>query len=238
MGKRPIIRQRGRSPKFKAHGFKFKAPSKHIPIASEIKTAKVIDIIHCPGHSAPLAKLQFEDKTIAHVVAPENLHVGSRIQYGTDITYDPGSTGPLSSLPEGTLVYNIELSPGDGGKLVRSSGTSARIVMKTPEGVVIQLPSKKRKTIDPKCRASIGVVAGGGRLEKPMLKAGKRFHAYRPRSKLYPRVSGVSMNAVDHPFGGSSSHHKGKPTQTARRAPRGRKVGKIAPKRTGKRKGK
>ncbi|MCK4669861.1 MAG: 50S ribosomal protein L2 [Nanoarchaeota archaeon] len=238
MGKRPIIRQRGRSPKFKAHGFKFKAPSKHIPVSEETRTAKVIDIIHCPGHSAPLVKLRFEDKTVAHVVAPENLCVGASIQYGTEISSDSGSTAPLGSLPEGTLIYNIELSPGDGGKLVRSSGGSARIIMKTPEGVVVQLPSKKRKTIDPRCRASIGVVAGGGRLEKPMLKAGKRFHAHRARSKLYPRVSGVSMNAVDHPFGGGSSHHKGKPTQTARRAPRGRKVGKIAPRRTGRRKGK
>ncbi|MBW3011092.1 50S ribosomal protein L2 [Candidatus Woesearchaeota archaeon] len=238
MGKRPIIRQRGRSPKYKAHGFKFKAPSRHIPISTEVKKAKVIDLIHCPGHSAPLAKLEFEDGQIAHIVAPENIHVGSSIQYGDTISYDPGCTGPLESLPEGTLVHNIELSPGDGGKLVRSSGVSARIIMKTPEGVVIQLPSKKRKTIDPKCRASIGTVAGGGRLEKPMLKAGKRFHAHRARSKLYPQVCGVSMNAVDHPFGGKSSHHKGKPTQTARRAPRGRKVGKIAPKRTGRKKGK
>lgn len=238
MGKRPIIRQRGRSPKFKARGFRFRAPSRHVPLAEENRTAKIIDILHCPGHSAPLAKLQFEDRSIAHVIAPENARVGSRIQYGRDIGYDLGSTAPLESLPEGTIIYNIELSPGDGGKLVRSSGASARIIMKVPEGVVIQLPSKKRKTINPKCRASIGSVAGGGRLEKPMMKAGKRHHASHPRSRLYPRVSGVAMNAVDHPFGGTTSSHKGRPTQTARRAPRGRKVGKIAPRRTGKRKGK
>ena len=85
------------------------------------------------------------------------------------------------------------------------------------------------------CRAAIGTVAGSGRVDKPFIKAGTKFHKMHARNKLYPKVCGVSMNAVDHPFGGSSSHVKGRPTQSPRSAPPGRKVGKVAPKRTGRR---
>ena len=88
----------------------------------------------------------------------------------------------------------------------------------------------------PDCRATIGVIAGSGRKEKPFLKAGTRHYAMKAKNKLYPQVSGTSMNSVDHPFGGSSSATKGRPTQSSRNAPPGRKVGKIAPKRTGRKK--
>ena len=86
----------------------------------------------------------------------------------------------------------------------------------------------------PDCRAAIGIIAGAGRLEKPFLKAGTRFKKMRARNKLYPKVCGISMNAVDHPFGDKCSHIKGRPTLSPRSAPPGRKVGKIAPRRTGK----
>ena len=102
--------------------------------------------------------------------------------------------------------------------------------------IVVQLPSSKTRDFKPDCRASIGVIAGSGRKEKPFLKAGKRYYAMKAKNKLWPQVSGTSMNAVDNPFGGSSSAHKGRPTQAPRSAPPGRKVGKIAPKRTGRRK--
>jgi large subunit ribosomal protein L2 len=100
----------------------------------------------------------------------------------------------------------------------------------------VQLPSSKTKRFLPDCRATIGIIAGSGRKEKPFLKAGTRHYAMKAKNKLYPSVSGTSMNSVDHPFGGSSSAHKGRPTQAARNAPPGRKVGKIAPKRTGRKK--
>ena len=93
--------------------------------------------------------------------------------------------------------------------------------------------SGKEKLFSPTCRAGIGVLAGAGRLEKPFLKAGTRSKRMEARNKLYPSVSGVAMNAVDHPFGGSSSNSKGRPTQAPRNAPPGRKVGAIAPRRTG-----
>ena len=98
------------------------------------------------------------------------------------------------------------------------------------------LPSSKTKDFNPDCRACIGIIAGSGRKEKPFLKAGTKHHAMKARNKLYPSVSGTSQNAVDHPFGGSSSSVKGRPTQAPRNAPPGRKVGKIAPTRTGRKK--
>jgi len=131
------------------------------------------------------------------------------------------------------LIYNIESNPGDGGKLVRSSGTFARVVSQLKNKVVVQLPSKKTKEFNPDCRAIIGSVAGSGRLEKPLLKAGTRHHKMKARNKLYPITSGVSMNAVDHPFGGSKSSHKGRPTTARKNAPPGRKVGMVRARKTG-----
>jgi len=130
-------------------------------------------------------------------------------------------------------IYNIEALPRDGGKFVRASGVFAKIITKMQNKIVVELPSAKRRLFLPDCRATIGVIAGSGRKDKPFLKAGKRYYAMKAKNKLWPQVSGTSMNSVDHPFGGSSSSVKGGPTQASRNAPPGRKVGKIAPKRTG-----
>ena len=86
------------------------------------------------------------------------------------------------------------------------------------------------------CRATVGIISGGGKGEKPFMKAGNKYYAMKAKNKIYPKVSGTSMNAVDHPFGGSSTHIKGRPTQANRNAPPGRKVGKLWPRRTGRRK--
>jgi len=194
---------------------------------------KILDIVKCPGHSAPLVKVAYEngEKTLA--IAPEGIRVGDVIGSGPESKIETGSILPLKNIPEGTSIYNIESSPGDGGKFVRASGNFARIVGKTGEGIVIKLPSNKQRTFHPECRASIGVIAGSGRTEKPFLKAGNRFHAKKAKNKLYPITSPTSMNAVCHPFGGKGSHTKGRPLQAPRSAPPGRKVGSIAPRRTG-----
>ena len=99
----------------------------------------------------------------------------------------------------------------------------------------VQLPSGEIRDFSTKCRASIGVVAGGGRTEKPFLKAGKRYHAMLAKGKPYPRVRGVAMNVVDHPFGGGRGKHAGRPRSIGRGAPPGQKVGLIAARKTGKR---
>jgi large subunit ribosomal protein L2 len=97
------------------------------------------------------------------------------------------------------------------------------------------MPSGVLKWFNPKCRATVGIVAGGGRVDRPFLKAGKKYHKMKARAAKYPRVSGVAMNAIDHPFGGGNRKHPGRPTTVSRNAPPGRKVGQIAARRTGKR---
>jgi len=226
MGKRLIQQRRGRGTgTYKSPGHRFIGPAKH-PLSEGDST--VMDILHCAGHSAPLMAVSCESGEIALQIAPKGVAIGDNLSDGVS-----GSVKRLGDLAEGTLVYNIEARPGDGGKFVRSSGAFARVVSKDGNIVRVKLPSRVEKTFLADCRAAIGVVAGNGRTEKPFMKAGNRFHRMKARNKLYPRVCGISMNAVDHPFGGSCSHVKGRPTQAPRNAPPGRKVGKIAPKRTG-----
>ena len=97
----------------------------------------------------------------------------------------------------------------------------------------MRLPSRKHKTLDNMCRATIGAVAGSGRGEKPIGKAGKNFHRNRSRARIWPKVRGVAMNAVDHPHGSGRKQTIGIPSSVSRNTPPGRKVGHIAPKRTG-----
>ena len=109
------------------------------------------------------------------------------------------------------------------------------LITKDAKKATVKLPSKKLVNLPLNVRATIGNVSCGGRGEKPFVKAGNKFHAMKAKKKLYPRVRGVAMNALDHPFGGAQ-HHPGKSKSTARNAPPGRKVGSIASKRTGRRK--
>ena len=144
-----------------------------------------------------------------------------------------GNVLPIGVITEGSPIYNIELTPGDGGKLVRAGGTSATVASHDAKKTVIRLPSGQFKTLDSSCRATIGTPAGGGRKDKPFLKAGKKHIAYRKKGKQYPVVRGVAMNPVNHPHGGGGHQHVGKPSSVSRDAPPGRKVGNIAAKRTG-----
>ncbi|MBT3298580.1 50S ribosomal protein L2 [archaeon] len=235
MGKRIIQQRRGRGTgPYKSPSHRFKGEVKHFPYDSE---GIVMDLINCPGHSAPLMAISYDCGEYGLSFAAHGIKVGDKINICKDsenAKVVAGNVLQLKDIPEGTSIYNIEARPGDGGKFVRSSGAFAKVVAKVGGKVRIKLPSKKEKEFLPGCRASIGVIAGAGRTEKPFLKAGKKYHKMRAKNKLYPKVCGVSMNAVDHPFGGGSSHVKGRPTQSPRNAPPGRKVGKIAPRRTGK----
>lgn len=231
MGKRLIQQRRGRGTKtYTSPGFRFKGAVKHHRLET---SGKVVDLVHCAGHSAPLMEVSYLTGGKNLAFAPHGIKVGDEITIGKEAELKKGNVLPLAEIPEGTLIHNIELRPGDGGKLVRTSGVFAKVVAKTDNSVKIILPSKKEKLLLPRCMAAIGLLAGAGRPDKPFLKAGTKFMKMRARNKLYPKVCGISMNAVDHPFGGKCSHIKGRPTQSPRNAPPGRKVGKIAPRRTG-----
>ena len=238
MGKNLIQQKRGKgSPRYRAPSFRYKGKTNFARYEEgKVVSAYITDILHSSGHSAPLMELKYSNGETGLLQAPEGIKLGDKIEMGKDVELKGGNILPLKSIPEGTPIYNIESNPGDGGKFVRSSGAFAKIITKMQDGIVVQLPSSKRRTFLPECKAAIGIVAGSGRTEKPFLKAGNKFYAMKAKNKLWPIVSGTSMNSVSHPFGGSSSHAKGIPTQSSRNDPPGRKVGKIAPKRTGRHK--
>jgi len=188
----------------------------------------VVEIRHAPGRSAPVARVELGDAEFL-MIAPEGLQVGNRVAVGVP-RVDRGSILPLGQLPEGTLVNNVELTPGDGGRFVRAAGATAVIVSQGAQ-TVIRLPSGQFKELDPRCRAAVGVPAGAGRKEKPFFKAGKHVNAYRSLAKSATVVRGVAKNPVDHPHGGGAHQHVGRPSTVSANAPPGRKVGRLSPKR-------
>lgn len=237
MGKNLIQQKRGKgSPRYRAPSFRYKGKAGFTAREEGTTSAAIADIVHSGGHNAPLMELEYSNGQEGLLQAPEGIKVGDHIEIGANVEVKTGNIMPLKSIPEGASICNIESNPGDGGKFVRSGGTFARIITKANDGIVVELPSSKRRTFLPECRAVVGVLAGAGRTEKPFLKAGNKYHKMKVKNKLWPIVSGTSMNSLSHPFGGRSSHAKGIPTQSSRNSPPGRKVGKIAPKRTGMRK--
>jgi large subunit ribosomal protein L2 len=239
MGKNLIQQKRGKgSSTYRAPSFRYKGRAAYGEYSKGDVNGKIVDIIHCQGHSAPLINVEYENGEKVLLQAPEGIKVGSEIVNGEEAPIRAGNVMLLKNIPEGAAVYNIEGSPGDGGKFVRSSGAFAKVTSKMGGKVVLLLPSKKEREFNPECRATIGIIAGSGRTEKPFLKAGFRYHAMRARNKRYPKVSGVAMNAVSHPFGGSSTCSKGNASTISRDAPPGKKVGKIAARRTGRKKSK
>ncbi len=231
MGKNLIQQARGKgSPTYRAPSFKYKAKVSYPKAAT---TGKIINLVKCRGHSSPLAKIKYDNGEETYVIAAEGIRLGDTVHIGAPIP-DKGNTLYLKDVPVGASIFNIENNPGDGGKFVRSGGCFARVVARRENEVIVMLPSKKQKSFNPECRATIGVAAGSGRKEKPFLKAGRKYHYMKARNKLYPRTSGIAMNAVDHPHGTSRSSKKGHPTIAKKNAPPGAKVGKIRPRRTGK----
>ena len=236
MGKRIISQARGKGgPTYTAPSFKYKGSVKHRIRAEEEVSGIVIDLITCRGHSAPLAVIQYEDTEMSLMLAPEGIKVGDTVATGTQQS-EIGNTLKLEDIPDGTMIYNIESCPGDGGKFCRAGGTFAKVVSRNKENVSVELPSKKTRVFNSLCRANIGVIAGSGRSEKPLLKAGNAFHKMKAKNKLYPKVSGSAMNAVDHPFGNARTSRKARSKPISKHAPPGRKVGMVGARRSGRRK--
>ncbi|MBC7128673.1 MAG: 50S ribosomal protein L2 [Thermoplasmatales archaeon] len=233
MGKRLRLQRRGRGSIWESPSFKHKGPVAY-PSFGEYEGV-IEDIIHNPGSTAPLAIVRLNDGREIKMVAYEGAIVGEKIKFTGESIFKAGNVLPLASIPQGAPIYNIEGMPGDGGKFVRSAGSYATIISHEKDFVIVRLPSGKDKRFLPQCRATVGLAAGGGREEKPILKAGKKYHMFRSRAKLWPIVSGVAMNPVNHPHGGGSHQHVGRPKTVARGAPPGRKVGSISARRTGKR---
>lgn len=235
----------------KGAGNLFKAHTKHRQGAARLRSLDfaerngyirglVKEIVHDPGRGAPLAKVVFRDPyryklTTETFIATEGMFTGQFVHCGKSASLNVGNTLPLSALPEGTIVCNIEEKIGDRGALARASGNYATIIGHNPDDGVtrIKLPSGAKKVVKSRCRATIGIVAGGGRIDKPLLKAGRAFHKYRVKRNCWPKTRGVAMNPVDHPHGGGNHQHIGHASTVSRYAPPGQKVGLIAARRTG-----
>ncbi len=234
MGKRIISRARGKGgPRYLSPGHRYLGKVEYLPFNNA--TGKVIDIVDDPGRTAPVAIVKFDDgKEVLHI-ASDGLSVGQAVKYDGEVAV--GNIVELDKIPVGTKVSGIETYPLSGPKMCRSGGTFATVVGRTEKKVRLQFSHEYGSLVEmnKNCRATIGVVAGGGRLEKPWIKGGQKWHAKAARNKLYPRSAGVAMTATDHPYGGRSKRPR--PSKSvSRHAPPGKKVGSISPRRMGKRK--
>ncbi|MBU0533034.1 50S ribosomal protein L2 [Candidatus Micrarchaeota archaeon] len=243
MGKRLKQQKRGSgSPRYLAPSHRYKTDLQYRRYddmeKTGVLTGKVLSFVDDPGRTAPLMKIKYENNESGFLLAPEGIAVGDKIHVGAQGKLVLGSVLPLYRIPDGAYIFNIERNPGDGGTLVKAAGSYANIISKEGKIVYVKLPSKVTLLLSNECRAQLGVLAGGGRLEKPLLKASANYYKLRKaRNRLWPSVRGVHQSAYNHPHGGKQ-HHAGKPTTVARSSPPGSKVGHIAARQTGRRKGK
>lgn len=246
MGKRIRAQRIGRgSPTYRAPP-NVRVADVRIPDWPEMKnghvTGVVLKLYKEPGRYAPLALVKFyrADGSTEKVwmIASEGVYTGKEIEMGETAKIDVGNVVPLRRVPEGIPVFNIEIRPGDGGKIARAAGMYAivRGHLESKELTEIELPGKRILRINWDSRAQIGIAAGTGKDELPLVKAGKAYHKWKVKARKWPRTRGVAMNACDHPFGGGRQQSPGGPKTVSRHAPPGKKVGSIAARRTGRRK--
>jgi large subunit ribosomal protein L2 len=219
---RVTARHRGGGAKRRYRKIDFKRLKDGVP-------AKVATIEYDPNRSCYIALLHYADGEKRYILAPANLSVGDTVQSGTGADVKPGHAMALGQMPTGTIVHNVEMTPGQGGKMGRAAGTAIQLVAKEGEMVTLRLPSSEMRLVRAECRATVGSLSNAEHRHK-----GKR-----------PQTRGVAMNPVDHPHGGGEAHHTpgghpvtpwGKPTlgyrtrkkgkQSDRYIVRGRKRGK------------
>lgn len=159
--------------------------------------ATVIGIEYDPNRSANIALIQYEDGEKAYILAPQGLKDGDKVISGEAVDIKVGNCMPISSIPVGTLIHNIELNPKQGGKLVKAAGQSAQLMAKEGKYAHVRLPSGEMRLILSTCRATIGVIGNSDHENVKIGKAGRKRHM-----GIRPTVRGSVMNPVDHPHGG------------------------------------
>lgn len=232
MGKRIIQQARGKGSSTyrvskKAFKYQIKMPKN---LSGE---GKVVKLINSRAHTCPLAKINYDEGNF-FIPAFKGMVEGQNVSFeGKEIK--EGSVRKLGEIPVKSKIYNIESKPNDGGKFIKSGGNYATVTRVVGDKIFILMPSKKEKAFHKECRAVVGVIAGAGRIDKPVLKAGKKHYIKKTKSKLWPRTGALKVNAIDHPFG--SGRGKNPKSKIAKRnsAP-GQKVGLLRPRRTGKKK--
>ena len=166
--------------------------------------ARVASIEYDPNRSARIALLHYVDGEKRYILAPQNLNVNDMVESGPDADIKPGNTLPLSNIPLGTQIHNIELRLGKGGQIVRSAGTYAQLMAKEDRYALIKLPSGEVRMVLIDCKATVGQLGNVIHENIDLGKAGrKRWLGRRPK------VRGVAMNPVDHPMGGGEGRSSG-----------------------------
>jgi large subunit ribosomal protein L2 len=164
--------------------------------------AKVATIEYDPNRTCYIALLHYVDGAKSYILAPQGLAPGDRVESGERADIRPGNALPLGSIPTGTVVHNVELVPGQGGKLGRSAGSAIQVVAKEGSQVTLRLPSSEMRLVLADCRASIGTLSNSEHQNVKIGKAGRKRHM-----GTRPQTRGVAMNPVDHPHGGGEAHH-------------------------------
>jgi large subunit ribosomal protein L2 len=164
--------------------------------------AKVASVEYDPNRSASIALLNYADGEKRYILAPQGLRVGAEVVSGVGADIAPGNSLPLARIPTGTVVHNVELIPGQGGKLGRSAGTAIQVVAKEGPMVSLRLPSSEVRMVRGECRATVGTLSNAEHQNVKVGKAGRNRHKGKR-----PQTRGVAMNPVDHPHGGGEAHH-------------------------------
>ncbi len=194
---RKTSRHRGGGHKRRYRVIDFKRDKRDIP-------AKVAAIEYDPNRSANIALLFYTDGEKRYIIAPIGLKVGDRIQSGSGLDIHPGNAMPLSDIPLGTTVHNVELKPGKGGQIARGAGTGVQVMAKDGPSVLLRMPSGEIRLFQKECMATVGHVGNHDHEKISQGKAGRnRWRGRRPQSR------GVVMNPVDHPMGGGEGKSSG-----------------------------
>ncbi len=157
-----------------------------------------------PNRTAFIALIRYEDGELSYILAPQRLKAGDQVVSGERVDIKPGNAMPMSAIPVGTIVHNVEMKPGAGGKIARSAGTSAQLVGKDQGYAQVKLMSGELRTIRAECMASIGAVSNPDNQNVQFGKAGRmRWLGFRPHNR------GVTMNPIDHPHGGGEGRSSG-----------------------------
>lgn len=223
-GGRITSRHRGGGAKRRYRRIDFKRRKDGVP-------ARVISIEYDPNRTCYIALLGYADGERSYILAPQGLAPGAKVESGPAADIRPGNALPLLVIPTGTVVHNVELTPGQGGRLGRAAGAAIQVVAKEGPMVSLRLPSSEVRMVRAECRATVGTLSNSEHQNVKLGKAGRARHKGRR-----PQTRGVAMNPVDHPHGGGEAHHTpgghpltpwGKPTLGYRTRKKGKRSDRM-----------
>jgi large subunit ribosomal protein L2 len=193
--------------------------------------AKVATVEYDPNRTCYIALLHYADGAKSYILAPQGLRPGATVESGPRADIRPGNALPLSAIPTGTVVHNVELVAGQGGRLGRAAGSAIQVVAKEGPMVTLRLPSSEVRLVRAECRATVGALSNAEHQNVKIGKAGRNRHKGKR-----PQTRGVAMNPVDHPHGGGEAHHTpgghpvtpwGKPTLGYRTRKKGKQSNRL-----------